>query len=173
MAKGFYPFFYEWSVDGLRQCMSDNGMSSKMLYGDDNCAIIHVTCYEDSVLLGEIRNWCISQHESSWEQYVIRPNGVQIFFYDFTKNPKDDDSLIGATYTLKDGRTNLMCCFVRPNYPIQDLHDDCSSDDMAMNEYMFNGVFNGTKLGLYSYIESELKEKEKSHEVFSVRFSHI
>ena len=184
MGKPFNHYFFNWSIDGLRLCMSHNDMSSKILYGDKNCAIVHVKCYEDSVLLGDISDWCISQHESSWEQYVIKPNGAQIFFYDFTKSPtKDDDSLIGATYVLKDGHTSLMCCFVRPNYPIQELHNDCETDETAMNIYMFEGVFNGTKLDLYDYIERalrkdehikrELKKKEMPElipEVFSIPF---
>jgi len=141
--KSFTTKNYKWSLEGLCQCIEDNKLKSAILFYTDTAAIVHVKSYEDSVVLGAVSDWCISQHSSSWRQYVERNNCVQVFIYNFAKKPNDDDSLIGATYDVKGdspGKVVLVCSFTRPNNPLRTL-DGGTSDSVTMKRRILSPIF--------------------------------
>lgn len=136
--KRFTTDNYSWSIDGLALCMRDSKMKSEIIAINDNKAIVKVDNYEDSMALGAVSDWCISQHRCSWEQYVQNhPNNIQIFFYDFGVKPDNNLSLVGATFTMDKGwkSMKLMCCFTRENKPIAEKLTG-SDDITALNKLL-------------------------------------
>ena len=118
MNKSFVPENYEWSLTGLEKCLKENKLKSNIIVKNDKAAIVHVVSYHDSQILGELTDWCISQHKCSWEQYVEKNGNFQVFLYDFSKKPSDEFSIVGLTWEFNKGYCHLMCCFTRPNNPI-------------------------------------------------------
>ena len=173
--KRFTTDNYSWSIDGLALCMRDNKMKSEIIAINNNKAIVKVDNYEDSMALGAVSDWCISQHRCSWEQYVkSHPNNIQIFFYDFGVKPDNNLSLVGATFTMdKDWKSmKLMCCFTRENKPIAEKLTG-SNDITALNKLITipnfglevtpnnNQLFESLKRYKTTEIKVEKKKKEK------------
>jgi hypothetical protein len=84
--------------------------SIKPVYDNGDVLVFPVTEYKHSKELGS-PSWCIVREESYFKTYTDY-NQKQYFMYDFSKNEKDNDSLIGFTLT-KDG-----------NFHTQHLRDD-------------------------------------------------
>lgn len=130
--KTFTTKNYPWTLNGLIKCMEDHRMDSEIIANYNNCAIVMVKNYSDSVILGANSDWCISQHNCSWEQYVSKDNNIQLFYYNFNLKPSDNLSLVGATYRMRE-HAELICCFTRENRPIHEKMK-CSGDDVALQE---------------------------------------
>jgi hypothetical protein len=69
----------------------------KPVYDQEDVLVFPVTQYQDSKNLGS-PSWCIVRDSSYFETYTDY-NKKQYFLYDFSKNEKDNDSLIGFTLT--------------------------------------------------------------------------
>lgn len=142
--KLFLASNYNWSFSGLEKCITDNKLKSRILIGDNNGAIVHVTSYNDSVILGAESDWCISQHKCSWEQYVTKPNGVQLFFFCFNEYPHGNKSLYGATFVIEKGDVKTSCCFTRDNNPISKV-EGFKTDGEALFNVVINPIFGNIK----------------------------
>jgi len=138
--KRFTPEDFPWTLDGLKDCIAYNKMKSKLICSTSKAAIVHVDNYEDSVALGAMSDWCISQHRESWHQYVVKDKNVQIFIYNFSKKPEADDSMVGATFTTEGKKAKLICSFVRPNYPICELFKT-DDDKTALYNHVMAKLF--------------------------------
>lgn len=144
---------YEWTLDGLCKCIKDNNLQSGIIYSTPTAAIVWVKNYRDSQILGALSDWCICQHNVSWQQYVAKNNNnVQLFFYDFTQYPKSTFALVGATFTMKKEWSimDLNCCFVRENHPIKEEMRGQHSDLEAMNHFL--GKTFGIDFGKKSFL---------------------
>lgn len=144
---------YEWTLDGLCKCIQDNNLQSGIIYSTPTAAIVWVKNYRDSQILGALSDWCICQHDVSWQQYVAKNNNnVQLFFYDFTQYPKSTFALVGATFTMKKEWSimDLNCCFVRENHPIKEEMRGQHSDLEAMNHFL--GKTFGIDFGKKSFL---------------------
>jgi hypothetical protein len=144
---------YEWTLDGLCKCIKDNNLQSGIIYSTPTAAIVWVKNYRDSQILGALSDWCICQHDVSWQQYVAKnKNNVQLFFYDFTQYPKSTFALVGATFTMKKEWSimDLNCCFVRENHPIKEEMRGQHSDLEAMNHLL--GKTFGIDFGKKSFL---------------------
>ena len=100
---------YKWTLGGLSKCIEDNKLESQIVAYTDTAAIVHVKNYHDSQILGAESDWCISQHKSSWEQYVSKNKRIQLFFYNFSKFVKDNMDLVGATFVADKKNVSLFC----------------------------------------------------------------
>jgi hypothetical protein len=140
--RRFTPKDFSWTLDGLKECIEYNKMKSKIICSTSKAAIVWVKNYDDSIALGAMSDWCISQHVESWYKYVVNDENIQIFVYDFSKFPKDHDSLIGATFKFdtKSDKEKLVCSFVRPNYPICELYKT-KTDKEALYENVLRKLF--------------------------------
>lgn len=67
------------------------------VYDEGGILVFPVKAYKDSKSLGS-PSWCIVRNESYFDSYTSY-NQKQYFLYDFNKNEKDNDSLIGFTLT--------------------------------------------------------------------------
>jgi hypothetical protein len=131
MEKLFRPKNYKWNLKGLEKCIKENELKSRIVAVDktNTKAIVHVTSYHDSVILGATSSWCISQHDCSWSQYVSSKGNTQIFVFNFVLSPMSDElSLVGATFK-KDGE--LFCAFTRENHPLAEI-TKCENDSFAL-----------------------------------------
>jgi len=133
----FLPENYGWSVEGLKKCIYDNNLQSEIITENNHAAIVHVKSYNDSILLGALTVWCISQHSCSWGQYVSRNENYQVFIYDFSKKPEHELSMVGATYT-KEGK--LICSFTRLNIPLFEA-TKCNTDSFAIYNKVLKPLF--------------------------------
>jgi hypothetical protein len=68
----------------------------------ENLLILKVNDYNTSNILGKGTNWCISRNESLFNTYVKHENNNQYFIYDFSKDSKNPECMIGVTIK-KDG----------------------------------------------------------------------
>lgn len=161
MKKLFTAENYGWNIDGLKLCIKDNKLKSKILFSNPNGAIVHVTSYNESVILGAESEWCISQHNVSWEQYVVKPKGIQLFFYCFNEKAESDYSLYGATFQIKDDEVKTMCCFTRENNPIGKARGFDTDEEALMGTVVgpvFGDIFSQLAEAIFS-IGMPKKEK--------------
>lgn len=151
---------YPWSIDGLKSCIKDNKLKGvKILVENDTAAAVYIPNYQASIVLGGMSDWCISQHKCSWKQYVSDKNNVQMFFFDFSKKPLSELTLVGATYT-NENKFGVMCAFTRGNHPLHEivkkkddqkaLYEEIISENfswpqMALIDESINNIFNGLK----------------------------
>ncbi len=163
MDKYFSDKNYEWSVYGLEKCLKENKLDSSIIVKNKNAAIVKVECYHDSVILGALTSWCISQHECSWNQYVKDNGNYQIFIFDFSKDPGDDLSIIGATWRINTNSPHLICCYTRPNVPINQSTGH-STDFGGLTEAIIKPIF-GNDFNLSEIIADSIKLKNKFHTV--------
>lgn len=160
---------YEWSLDGLQKCIIDNNLKSEVIFSTPTAAIVWVRNYSDSQILGALSEWCICQHDVSWNQYVANnKNNVQLFFYDFTQYPKSTFALVGATFTMEKDWSimDLNCCFVRENHPIKEEMRGQHSDLEAMNHFLGKtfGIDFGKNSPLIGVLNDFKREREKELE---------
>lgn len=140
MKRPFTEENYGWNLDGLIRCIKDNKLKSKILFSNPQGAIVHVVSYNESVILGAESTWCISQHNISWEQYVVSTKGVQLFFYCFDEPVESDYSLYGATFQIENDYVKTYCCFTRENNPIGKARG-YYSDEEALLKTVVSKVF--------------------------------
>lgn len=72
-----------------------NNINIKPVYQENNIVVFEVNTFEESQKLGS-PSWCISRTEYYFNDYTSEGN-KQYFMYDFNKNEKDDESMIGFT----------------------------------------------------------------------------
>jgi hypothetical protein len=164
MKKPFTEKNYGLNLDGLKRCIEDNKLKSKILFSNPYGAIVHVVSYDESVILGAESTWCISQHNVSWEQYVVKPNGIQLFFYCFQSPVNSDYSLYGATFKIKDNEIETMCCFTRENNPIGKARGYDTDEEALMNTVVgniFGDIFNQLAEKIYNIGKSTKEGKNK------------
>lgn len=66
---------------------------------DDNTLIVRVNNFEQSKIMGT-PSWCISRDKSYFKSYT-EDNSNQYFIFDFSKQSRDNESMIGLTLTQK------------------------------------------------------------------------
>ena len=142
------------------QCIKENNLKSEILFVNENAAIVNVVSYEESVILGAESCWCISQHKCSWDQYVLKPQGVQLFFYCFDKPVHNYGSLYGATFKVKGDSVITDCCFTRDNNPISKV-EKFDTDEEALFTTVIEPRFGNIKDELFDIIYDIQKETYK------------
>jgi hypothetical protein len=144
MKKPFTQSNYGWNLDGLIRCIKENKLKSEIVFSTPTSAIVRVVSYGESEILGAESTWCISQHRVSWEQYVEKTNGIQLFFYCFNHSVSGDDSLYGATFQVKGDIINTYCCFTRENHPLgksRKFNTDEEALEVVVEKEFGKGVF--------------------------------
>ena len=132
---------YPWSIAGLKTCINDNKLKGVKILAENNyTAAVYIPTYQASVILGAMSDWCISQHKCSWKQYVSDNNNVQMFFFDFTRKPSSELTLIGATYTEK----GVICAFTRGNHPLHEVVKK-EDDQKALYEEIISKNFSDSQ----------------------------
>lgn len=135
--KEFTPKNYQWSHEGLEQCIAENKMKSKIILYSLSAAIVKVDNYEESQSLGAVTDWCICQHSCSWRDYVGKyKNRMQLFFYDFTMKHDQNLSMVGATFEVQPHKgPNLICSFSRENKPLKEKLKTWELPDRPYTDY--------------------------------------
>lgn len=82
-------FSFDMVMDNVKNLNAD------VISSDDNKLLIRINTFEESQLLGS-SSWCISRNENHFLNYTDN-NNEQYFMYDFNKQSRDNDSLIGCT----------------------------------------------------------------------------
>jgi len=85
--------------------MKMENVNADIVVERDDLLILKVNDYEASSVLGS-GSWCISRSSMYFEDYTEDDN-AQYFIYDFTKDSRDNDSMIGLTLT-KEGNKKAM-----------------------------------------------------------------
>ena len=158
--KHFLTSNYGWSLGELKRCIKENKLKSKIIFSTKCSAIVQVVSYDESVILGAVSDWCISQHKCSWDQYVKNPQGVQLFFYCFDQPVQNYNSLFGATFKVEDDVVITDCCFTRDNNPIAKV-EKLDTDEEALFTTVIEPRFGDIKEELAKEIYSIHKETYK------------
>lgn len=154
-----------WTVASLISYIQENCPSSKVIMYNDTCAAVLVGNYQDSVKLGAESDWCISQHNCSWQQYVVKPQSLQMFFFNFSKKKPKFDSLVGATFHVDTfNNVNLTCCFGKDNHPICEYYK-LDSDFEALNERILIPNFGVDLRDSHNYLYEQLVAEDKANKV--------
>ena len=82
-------FSFDMVMDNVKKVNAD------VISSDDNKLLIRINSFEQSTLLGS-SSWCISREESHFLNYTGN-NNQQYFMYDFNKQSRENDCLIGCT----------------------------------------------------------------------------
>jgi hypothetical protein len=82
-------FSFDMVMDNVKKLNAD------VISSDDNKLLIRINTFEESKLLGS-SSWCISREESHFLNYTGN-NNQQYFMYNFNKQSRDNDCLIGCT----------------------------------------------------------------------------
>lgn len=85
--------FNNFSMDAMLEKAYKN--NANIISKDDNVLILKINNFEQSQSLGS-NAWCISRDLHYYKSYTSN-DAKQYFIYDFNKNSKDNDSLIGLT----------------------------------------------------------------------------
>jgi len=72
-----------------------NGNKIKPAYHENNVVVFEIDTFEQSKSFGS-PSWCISRHDHYFNDYKSE-GSKQYFLYDFNKNEKDNQSMIGFT----------------------------------------------------------------------------
>ena len=162
MKKPFTVSNYGWNIDGLERCIKENKLKSKILFATEKAAIVHVVSYSESEILGAESTWCISQHKVSWEQYVEKTKGVQLFIYNFNYSVSEDYSLYGVTFQVKNDLVKTYCGFTRENHPIGKARGFDTDEEAVMSviNISFGNIFEGLAYEILD-IHSKTYPKEK------------
>lgn len=82
-------FSFDMVMDNVKKVNAD------VISSDDNKLLIRINSFEESQLLGS-SSWCISREKSHFLNYTGN-NNQQYFMYDFNKQSRDNDCLVGCT----------------------------------------------------------------------------
>jgi hypothetical protein len=82
-------FSFDMVMDNVKKVNAD------VISSEDNKLLIRINTFEQSTLLGS-SSWCISREESHFLNYTVN-NNQQYFMYDFNKQSRDNDCIIGCT----------------------------------------------------------------------------
>lgn len=85
--------FSEFNSDVLTEKLLEAKINT--VYNENNVFVFQVQSFEHSKKLGS-PSWCISRQESYFKDYT-RNGESQYFLYDFNKDEKDNESMIGFT----------------------------------------------------------------------------
>lgn len=77
-----------------------NKYNTSIVVQNDNILIAEIHDFYSSKKVGS-QSWCISSYESNWDDYVGKDNR-QFFIYNFQKDAKKSDSMIGVTLSFDD-----------------------------------------------------------------------
>lgn len=117
----------EFNVENIEKKL--NNYNTKIIYKNENKLIAEILDFEASNKVGS-QSWCISNYENYWNDYVGN-NNRQFFAYDFSKESKKPDSMVGITLT-KNNKTG--------EYYRKAAHykDDCNieKDSSMLNNYI-------------------------------------
>lgn len=96
--------FNEFDLKSIERKASNQ--NTQIVHKNENLLIIEVMDFKSSKTLGS-QSWCISNYENDWDDYVS-DNSKQFFVYNFTKDSKKKDSMIGITLKDKKGQDKLV-----------------------------------------------------------------
>lgn len=94
-----------------------NLKNAKIIINEDDLLILEINNFEQSKVLGST-SWCISRDNHYFNSYT-EDNAKQYFIYDFTKDVKDNHSLIGLTL-YKEG--NISTSHLKNDSQCTDKH---------------------------------------------------
>lgn len=97
--KKFINFLNNFSYESINSKAFET--NSESVYDSDNMLILKVNDFETSNKLGST-SWCISRKQHYFNSYVTDEDNYQFFIYDFNKDAKNNQSMIGITLR-KDG----------------------------------------------------------------------
>lgn len=117
---------------------------SQSVYDFDNILILKVNDFETSNKLGST-SWCISRQKHYFNSYVTEEGNYQFFIYDFNKDAKNNESMIGITLH-KDG-----------THEAAHLKDDreLSSSDKLYTD--LRNIIISNNLNLFKELDKEIK----------------
>lgn len=72
-----------------------------IIFEEGDLLILKVKDYSTCNYLGKGTSWCISRSESFFNSYVKSPSNSQYFVYDFSKDSKNPECMIGVTIKPK------------------------------------------------------------------------
>lgn len=106
--------------------------SAEVISDKDNILILHIESFTQSENLGS-PSWCISRHDHYFNSYT-EDNAKQYFIYDFNKNSRDEDSMIGITI---DNDKKVSAAHLKDDEP---LHSNKKTAPFVniINEYNTN-----------------------------------
>ena len=99
----FYNSLNEFDRESYLMKMEN--IDADVIVDCDDMLILKINDYKASSVLGS-GSWCISRSSMYFEDYTEDGN-AQYFIYDFTKDSRDNDSMIGLTLT-KEGDKKAM-----------------------------------------------------------------
>lgn len=108
-----------------------NNLNINPIYKKNNQIVFEVNNFEESKILGS-PSWCISRDISYFESYTDE-GCRQFFLYDFNKNEKDDESMIG--FTLHKNGTLRTQHLKNDDYYYTDDYFD-----KLVNEIVYNNI---------------------------------
>lgn len=108
-----------------------NSLNITPVYNKNNQIVFEVNSFEESKILGS-PSWCISRDVSYFESYTDE-DCRQFFLYDFNKNEKDDESMIG--FTLHKNGTLRTQHLKNDDYYYTDDYFD-----KLVNEIIYNNI---------------------------------
>lgn len=95
---------YGWNKEDLLSFVANNTPECEVVHNDKDIVILQVKNYHDSNILCYGRtSWCITSSENQWKNYVSGKSNKQYFFFDFSKNEKDELAHIGFTVNDTNG----------------------------------------------------------------------
>jgi len=85
-----------FSEEALMNKLEGNGIQP--VYNENNVIVFEVKTFEQSKSLGS-PSWCISRNDYYFNDYTSN-DSKQYFLYDFNRNEKDNQSMIGFTVQI-------------------------------------------------------------------------
>ena len=140
---------YEWSQgkEDLLAYIEHNANDCSVVYNNGPYVIVRIMSFDSSVKLcgGGKTGWCICRDLEYYNRYIGNhmDNRQQYFFFDFSRNEKDEFSHIG--FTIEDGNGIVEAQSCNNNPMIRDLR---SSTKEVLNIYTALKK-SGASLGLF------------------------
>lgn len=160
---------YAWNKEDLLSFVSNNTPDCDVIFNDKDIVILNVKNYKDSNTLCYGRtSWCITSSESQWKNYVTSKSNKQYFFFDFSKNEKDELAHIG--FTVSDS-VGFHAAHSTTDGNLMNMGINYHGKNVNIQQALVNaGVNLGTFLKLkvnknFKWGEKELIDFVKKHEV--------
>lgn len=135
----FSKSFNEFTVDAT--IMKANNVDATIISNEDNVVILQVHTHEQCKTIGSAA-WCIARDESYFKSYT---NGCeQYIIFDFNKDSKDNDSMIGVTV---DSKGEISAAHYKDD-------DEIDFDDEDLNCYV-DMIYENKKLDSKAKIDNK------------------
>lgn len=99
LLTSFNGFTQENIIDKFSKITENN--ENNIIISENNILVLKINNFDESKELGS-SSWCISRDDHYFNSYVGYGDNKQYFLYDFNKESRDNNSMIGVTIS-KDG----------------------------------------------------------------------